>query len=262
LNGRDSSPRSKGQLNPEATPPVHRYPPPPDLTDFVRHFWVPRWELPPGVSVTARVLGYPALNVVVDERSAVVSGPTSRMAERVLEGRGWAVGALLHPAATPSLGYDGATLRDRVEVLDEPDLVRDVTEAVRDGDHAACTVLAGWLQERLGSWLARPPDPGLLANRALALVEEDVTIGRVADLAGLLHVSPRTLERAVRRCTGFTPGEMLRRRRLQEAADRLARGPAAPLATVASETGFADHSHMTREFRAVVAEPPSRLREP
>jgi transcriptional regulator GlxA family with amidase domain len=132
-----------------------------------------------------------------------------------------------------------------------------VTAAMADGHVAACDVVAGWLRAELGA----PSEPGLLANQASILLEEDVSIGRVSDLAGRLHVSTRTLERAVRRCTGFTPGEMLRRRRLQEAADRLARGPAAALATVASETGFADHSHMTREFRAAVSEPPSRLRD-
>jgi AraC-like DNA-binding protein len=262
LNGRDTPPRSKGQVNPAATPPVHRYPPPDDLVDLVRHWWVPEWHLPPGVRVTARVLGYPSLNVVVEERAAIVSGPTTKVSERVLEGHGWAVGALLHPAATPLLGYDATALRDRVEVLTEPGLVAAVSTAMAEGHEAACAALAGWLRSRLG----RPTVHGLLANRAVALAEDDVALDRVGELAARLHVSPRTLERAVRRCTGFTPGEVLRRRRLQEAADRLARedagGGAAPatLATLASETGFADHAHMSREFRATLEEAPSRLR--
>ncbi|HET6560342.1 MAG TPA: helix-turn-helix domain-containing protein [Marmoricola sp.] len=256
MNGRDRSPASKGQLNPDATPPVHRYPAPADLTDTVRHFWVPEWDLPPGIRVTARVLGYPALNLVVEEHAVIVSGPTSRASERVLEGRGWAVGALLHPAATLALGYDGTALLDRVELLDDPALVGEVTGAMAAGRETGCAALAAWLRAAL----APVPPHGLLANRALALVEEDTAITRVADLAARLHVTPRTLERAVRRCTGFTPAEMLRRRRLQAATDRLVREPASDLTAVAAETGYADHAHMTREFRSTIAEPPSRFR--
>jgi AraC-like DNA-binding protein len=263
LNGRDTStPMSKGQLNAEVTPPVARYAAPDDLRSSLRHFWVPEWALPAGVSVTARVLGYPALNLVVDHCSVLMAGPSSKAGERVLEGHGWAVGALLRPAATPALGYDARPLVDRVTVLDEPALVAEVTATMAidrpraDRHRAATEVVAAWLRSRLTPGSAS----GLLANEAVRLVEEDPLLSRVSDLAEALHVSVRTLQRAVATCTGFTPAEVIRRHRLQEAADRVHREPDRDLAAVAQETGYADHAHMTRAFRASIHQTPSRFR--
>jgi AraC-like DNA-binding protein len=268
LNGGDSSgdvtgPRSKGHLNPGESAPISRYPVEPDLAPYVRHFWVPEWELPAGTSVTARVLGYPTLNLVVDPTAVLVTGPTRRESQRVLSGSGWAVGVLLQPAATPALGYDAAELVDSARPLDEPDLRSSVVEAMagpgapEERHLAAVAVVTAWLRARLGT---EPSEHGMLANQAVELVEGDPTLTRVSAVAARLHVSERTLQRAVRRCTGFTPAEVVRRRRLQEATDRLRRGEAADLAEVAQEAGYADHAHMTRDFREALEEPPSQFR--
>jgi AraC-like DNA-binding protein len=263
LNG-DDKPRSKGHLNPAESAPISRYPVEPDLASYVRHFWVPEWELEPGTSVTARVLGYPTLNLVVDPELVIVTGPTRRESQRVLEGRGWAVGVLLQPAATPALGYDAERLVDAALPLDEPSLRAAVVVAMsatgsQEERHlAAVAVVSAWLRERLGEHTLT--DQGLLANRAVEIVEGDPTLTRVADLAARLHVSERTLQRVVRRCTGFTPAEVVRRRRLQEATDRIRRGDAADLSEVAQEVGYADHAHVTRDFRAALEEPPSQFR--
>lgn len=270
MNGRDSGPVSKGHLNPAESAPVHRYPAPPELAGLVRHFWVPEWDLPDGERVVARVLGYPALNVVVESGGAMLVGPTLALSERVLEGRGWAVGVLLRPAASPAFVPDVHLLVDRATSLPEavPGLVGRVTDAMeadrpREERHAdALAAVTRWLAETVGlAPLHGVPTPdGELANRAVDAVEDDPALGRVADLADRLGVSSRTLQRAVRRCTGFTPAEVIRRRRLHEATDRLVREPAADLAAVAQDTGFADQAHMTRAFRSTLAETPHRFR--
>jgi AraC-like DNA-binding protein len=266
LNRRDSRaaerPRSKGHLNPATSAPIARYPASPDLAGIVRHHWIPEWALPEGRAVTARMLGYPSLNLVVDRTGVLVSGPTTAASERVLQGRGWAVGTLLQPAATAALEYDATTLVDTAVALHEPRLRHEVVEAMEEdapaeGRHlAAIRLVEDWLRTHAGP----VHDQGSLANAAVALVEEDPTVTRVADLAARLHVTPRTLQRAVRRCTGMAPQQVIRRRRLQDAADRLNRGEGDDLARVASEVGFADHAHMTREFRELIQETPRDFR--
>ncbi len=263
MNGADNpgAPRSKGHLNPAESAPISRYPVDRALASYARHFWVPEWELPAGASVTARVLGYPTLNVVVDPELVIVTGPTRRESQRVLEGQGWAVGVLLQPAATLALGYDAEQLVDSARPLDEPGLQAEVVAAMtrdaaqEDRHSAAVADVTSWLLPRLGE----PTEQGLLANRAVEIVEEDPSLTRVAELATRLHVSERTLQREVRKCPGFTPAEVIRRRRLQEATDRLRRGEAG-LAEVAQEVGYADHAHMTRDFREALLEPPSQYR--
>jgi len=82
---------------------------------------------------------------------------------------------------------------------------------------------------------------------------------RVADLAAEAAVHPVSVARAFRRFYGLTPGEYLRRLRLEQARDRV-RGSPASLAAIALECGFADQSHLTRAFRRRYGIPPGRWR--
>ena len=72
------------------------------------------------------------------------------------------------------------------------------------------------------------------------------TLGR-ASLARLAGVHPVYFSRAFRRRYGCSPGDYLRRRRLERALGLL-RTRTLPLAQVAAETGHADQAHFTRAF--------------
>jgi AraC-like DNA-binding protein len=263
LNSADTSALSShGHLNPGGTPPVARYLPEPDLRGLIRHYWVPEWSLPDGVSVTADILGFAALNIVAERRGVILFGPTTRSSSRTLEGRGWAVGALLRPAATIALGYDAASLVDGLERLDVPDLLDDLVGIMDSDDPAG--IRHGRATQVLGEWVRRRAAEatpyGDLANRFEELIEHAEPGMRSGDLALALAVSERTLQRAVRRTTGFSPAQVLRRHRLQEVAARLRTDAPADLADLAAEAGYADHAHMTREVREMLATTPSHLR--
>jgi len=274
---------SRGHLNPNSGATVSRLAPPPDLVDAVVHYWVPEWDLPPGRTSSQLVLTYPVLNLVVQpgatEGDLAVHGPTTVVSQRVLSGRGWAVGALLRPAAVPAVlgacptacnarGLVDASLR-----LDEERLVVDVSAAMcttRSRRHdEAIAALSAWLRGRLAA-AGAPDRQGLLANRLLNLLDAIPGSGEhtegevpryVADVARLLGASARTLERVSLAHTGFTPAALVRRRRLQEAADRLRRDPSLDLSELAHEVGYADHAHLTRDFRAVLGFTPSGYRD-
>jgi AraC family transcriptional regulator len=87
---------------------------------------------------------------------------------------------------------------------------------------------------------------------------QDATL-RLGDLAAEVAVHPVSLTRAFRRFYGTTPGEYVRRLRLERARDRV-RGSSEPMASIALECGFADQSHLTRAFRRRYGVPPGRLR--
>jgi AraC-like DNA-binding protein len=53
---------------------------------------------------------------------------------------------------------------------------------------------------------------------------------------------------------------MIRRRRLQEAAERVRTEPAVELAAIAADLGYVDQAHLTNDFRAVLGHTPSRYR--
>ena len=108
-----------------------------------------------------------------------------------------------------------------------------------------------------------PSRAGAEAGRANALADllgSDSSVLRVEDAAQALNVSVRTVQRLARRYVGLPPLAMIRRRRLQEAAERLRHEPSTDLAELAAELGYADHAHLTRDFREVLGLTPTGYR--
>ncbi|WP_158639218.1 AraC family transcriptional regulator [Elioraea rosea] len=87
-------------------------------------------------------------------------------------------------------------------------------------------------------------------------IEDDLDLATLAAAVGL---SPCHFARAFRSATGETPFARFRRIRVEHAA-ALLRERCAPLAEIALASGFADQTHMTRAFRAVLGTTPGRLR--
>ena len=92
----------KGILYPARLPTFHRFPAPASVADLVQWFWIPEWDIEPGRIVPATRHRLPCLQPGgAGHADVVFSGPTTRAAYRDLTGQGWAVGALLRPAAVP-----------------------------------------------------------------------------------------------------------------------------------------------------------------
>lgn len=256
---------NRGVLYPGRLPEFHRLAPPDGLAHAVRWFWIPEWDLPAGARSAQRLLPFPACNIVAEPEGLIAVGPPTRSSERVLNGRGWAVGALLRPAAAQLLVPDMVELLDASRPLDEPELHRAIAGPMSDDSmegsarrDAAAEAFAGWVRERVP-----PPAPGSDAALANALTGaiDDPAITRVSELAPRFHVSIRTLQRIAVRFFGLSLHSMIRRRRLQEGAERLRRDPELPIARLASELGYADHAHFTSDFRDLLGVTPSRYRE-
>jgi len=64
------------------------------------------------------LVAFPASNLVVEPHKVGLSGPSTRRSYRDLTGTGWAVGALLHPAAVPSFTGAPADLQDTYRAVE------------------------------------------------------------------------------------------------------------------------------------------------
>jgi AraC-like DNA-binding protein len=125
-------------------------------------------------------------------------------------------------------------------------------------DRRAEAVLAfsAWLTARLGE----PTADGLLANQMTEAAETQHQIVTVSGLAAHLHVSQRTLQRLSATHVGLSPGMLIRRRRLQDGARRLREQPDLSLTDLAHELGYADHAHLTHDWRTVLGMTPAGYR--
>ncbi|CEA09635.1 HTH-type transcriptional activator RhaS [Arthrobacter saudimassiliensis] len=257
----------RGLLYPTRLPSFHRLPAPPALADRVRWFWIPEWSLGPGRASRQEVLPFPALNLVVEPGGVSLSGPATRRSHRDLTGTGWAVGLLLRPAAVPHLTDDPQALRDREVPYPAPELHAAVSAAMADSAAAGADDGAGRRERAAAAaaaWLTAsvsPPDAdGALANRLEELIQFTAAVTRVDQAAQLLGISVRTAQRLARRHVGLPPLAMIRRYRLQEAAERLRTDPGVTIADVAADLGYVDHAHLTADFRQVLGFTPSGYR--
>jgi AraC-like DNA-binding protein len=253
-DSRQEAGHPRGVLYPARLPTFDRLPPPEPVAHLVRWFWIPEWRIQPGRSSRQHLIAFPACNLVVEPDMVGLSGPTTRSSYRDLTGTGWGVGALLRPAAVPHLVADPAALRDAYQKMDLPELHRAVCDAMTGpGDRQVRHRRA---VEAFSAWLAGtvpPPDhEALLANEMAGVIDSDPAIRTVKDATARLRISARTLQRLASRYVGLPPLTMIRRRRLQEAAERLRAEPDTALADIAADLGYSDHAHLANEFRSVL----------
>jgi AraC-like DNA-binding protein len=125
--------------------------------------------------------------------------------------------------------------------------------------------LSGWPERfaLLDDVLARTagdgpePDPEVRwAWQRLAHEHGRVPVGRLAEEIGW---SRRHFTARFRQQTGLTPKEAARVLRFSRAYRLLAAGRAASISEVAAQAGYADHSHLIREFHRMAGTAPSRL---
>lgn len=250
----------RGILYPARMPELHRLLPPSEAAELVEWFWIPEWNIEPGRTSRQHVVAYPALNLVVDPSGIELVGASTRATHRDLVGRGWGVGALLKPASVAALVEDASALRDTSTIFDAPELLAAVTQAMETDDDGhrerAAHAFADWLIERTGD----VGPAAQQANEMASVLMTDAAITRPEDAASHLSVSLRTLQRLAHRYVGLPPAAMIRRRRLQEAAQRVRAQPDVDLSTLAADLGYADHAHLTNDFRTVLGIAPSAYR--
>ncbi len=245
---------------------IARYPVSPDLADLARRFWIPVWDVASGHRAPQRVLQYPVCLVVISHTYARFYGVASGISETVLEGRGWAVGLMLQPAA----GYAASQapvrrLTDRwVDLADVTGLPgAGLTAQVRaamadDPEGAEAHTTARCAIEAALRPLLPVDEEGLLVNAVVGHVEHTRDLLRVEELCARFDISERALQRLLARRIGLSPKWLIRRRRLQEAADRL-RDEGPSLAGIAADLGYADQPHFTRDFRTATGLTPGEF---
>ncbi|HUF76528.1 MAG TPA: AraC family transcriptional regulator [Longimicrobiales bacterium] len=131
-----------------------------------------------------------------------------------------------------------------------------------EGDDLSPVIVEGVMLEVCGLMLrgTAPRSRSLsLAERADRLLgERFATRVTLRDLAAELGVGAAHLARCFRKEIGCTVGERIRQRRIERASQILPRGM--NLAEIALTTGFADQSHFTRAFRAIMGVTPGEYR--
>lgn len=255
----------RGVLYPARLPEFERVLPPENLSDRVYWFWISRWNVAPGRISRQQLLPFPLMNLVVQTSGTTLSGPPSGASHRDLSGKGWAVAALLRPAAGFAfcnvLKTAASSLVDSEVAYPSPTLGKDIQLLHAGGDQK---MLNPKCVQAFSSWLERAISPadsiGQQVNAFIDFVSSTGSVVRVSQVAKQLNMTPRSLQRLSLKYLGLSPLSVIRRYRLQEAAQQLRNDPTASIAQIAVDLDYSDQAHLASDFRKVLGFSPSAYR--
>lgn len=255
---------TRGVVNPAAGEKIfrlERYLPEPHLAPFIEHFWLVAWTLPEGVVHVQRTLPSPCIHVVFDAGRTAVFGVMTGAFEYPLRGNGRVLGLRFRPGAFRGFlrqPVQSATNRElplsAVFDCDDAEAERRVLGAPDDAGMVA--VASAIIRTALP---AVDPATGRIAE-ILHAIERHADITQVQQLADHVGIGVRKLQLLFKDYVGATPKWVIRRNRLLDAADLLARGSTVDLAALAQQLGYYDQSHFTTDFEKLVGKPPADYR--
>lgn len=258
-----------GVLHPENLRRYHAewFEPDPGVGLAVDQYWHVRWHLPDGEAIDQRIIDLPAVTATIEEGDVpaplVVTGVHDGVWRRRIRGQGAVFAIRLRPAGLAVLAdLSPRRLANATVPLTprlDPRLHSVMTRVgVEPTPQARARAADEVVRERLAE---RPPTSAhLLANDVLDELRARLRTRTGLPLAERFGVSERTIQRALAVTLGHGPKWVSRRIRLQEVARCLAIRGDLDLSAIAADLGYADHAHLTSDFRAVTGITPSAYR--
>ncbi|MEV0407517.1 helix-turn-helix domain-containing protein [Actinoallomurus sp. NPDC050550] len=231
-----------------------------DLAWIADYHWILHWNLGEGGSHRQQVLTHPSVHMTfLSDGQARVVGVVRGVFTETIEGRGRVVGVRFRPGGfRPFLGAPVSTITDRripVEDVFGPAARAAADAIIAAPDPGDAVALA---EDLLRSRAPRPDPVVLEVGGVVDRIAADPALTRVDRVAAAAGMGTRRLQRLFADYVGVGPKWVIRRCRMQDAADRAASGTDVDWAALAAELGYADQAHFTRDFSATIGMSPTR----
>ncbi|NHZ36043.1 AraC family transcriptional regulator [Massilia sp. CCM 8692] len=233
------------------------YPPAAPLANFVDYYWIVEWNMGERAPEIQRVLPYPNAHLVFDRGQSAIHGVVRGAFERSVAGAGRVLGVRFRPGALrPFISHPVSRLADRTMSFDDVLRVPTMEAEQRVLGGAGDADMVGAAEAMLLAVLPAPDARALIAEQAVAAAAAVDGPASVAALCAQMGIEERALQRLFSNYVGVSPKWVIQRYRLQEASWRLARPGPVDLAGLASQLGFFDQAHFTRDFTKLVGTSP------
>ena len=242
---------------------VARFTPSEALAPFVKHFWDVRWSIPHRELHEQHTIPHPSVHVVFEFKRSEVVGPITGRFTRELVNEGRVIGAHIQPGAFRVFSNCSVS-----SLVDQ----RPPTWSVMQWSKQTCSDLEAKLlsldpkeaadayEQALLPLIQKDHIQGALDARAcVERIEEDAELCKVGDLAKVMGMTLRSLQRLFNEHVGHSPKFVIRRFRLLSAFERMDDFDAT-MASLAADLGYADQAHLSREFKKLVGQSPAAYR--
>jgi AraC-like DNA-binding protein len=237
------------------------YAPAPALKRWITCHWV--FAVPPNVGPLQHVAppdGTVTFAYVRRIRTVILVGPAVDAMKRKVFPADEFWGVRFEPGVSgPLLGLDIPKIRGMVTPLDRllPDLAAQLNGSL--GEVRSPEEAAGVFEDVVHGLKSAEPDAAIV--RAARSLVESCGSTPIAKLAAEAYLSERQFRRRFQTAIGLLPKEFARVRRARAAVVQMLSEPDARLTAVAAGFGYADQSHLTREFVTVFGGPPTSVAE-
>ena len=252
----------RGVLRPEGAAgrfTLARHDPEPGLAPFIDWFWIVHWDLRGQPSYEQSILPHPSVHLVFEADGPRVYGVDTKVFTRRLQDAGKVLGVRFRAGCfRPFCGAPVSSLTDTVvPAATHFGLQAEVAnEAIMNAasDEEMIAIAAAMLR---ATDPPRDPTAEMVAEM-VGRITSDRELRRVGQLTAPFAMTERRLQRLFGEYVGVSPKWVMRRARLHEAALRADSGAEIDWAQLASDLGYADQAHLTRDFTATLGVPPAR----
>ncbi|WP_020616472.1 helix-turn-helix domain-containing protein [Paenibacillus daejeonensis] len=239
-----------------------RFEPGPELLPFVEHYWFIRYTIDPQTPFSQTVLSYPNVHLAFEaeqgEQRALVYGVPLRPFVRQLSGTGYVLGVKFRAGGFYPFWKQDVNQLTGLTVQATGIFGADVEEwkgrILSAEDEAA---MAEQAEQMLLTLLPVQDEQATLAGQITIEAMNDRSLTSVEQMSERYELSVRQLQRLFRRYVGVSPKWVIKRFRLQEAAERLEQDSSVSWAELAVMLGYSDQAHFIKDFKAVVGQSPA-----
>lgn len=249
----------RGRLDPagfERHVSFQTYLPPADMTPFIEHVWIIRWDEADNTYYSEEVMHRPYVDVFVSREQSGIQGTFRGKRTYVAAGSGRIVGIRFRPGAFHACwGGDMADLQDKILdlqfVFPEIDS-HTIAHLLTLDDEAAVRELLKLVRVKHPQ-----PDPNIdLINGIIAAIETDESLQTVKAVANAFHRSERWLQQLFLDYVGIGLKWLLQRHRLLAAARRIRESDQPDWAAIAYDLGYSSQPHFITDFKQVLGKTP------
>jgi AraC-like DNA-binding protein len=235
-----------------------RYSPSENLRLFIQRYWTVKWDLRGQSPYHQRILSHPCVNVVFEKENSRIYGVSKDTSLHLLKDKGCVFGIKFKPGGFyPFYHFPISQLTNHSLPIEEvfgSKIKKTVEELLsQETDAEKIQTIEKFLSEYL-------PERNHLAEQTTQLVEyiaENREITKVEQLARLVMINKRTLQRMFHKYVGVSPKWVIKRCRLHEAAELAEAGKLPNWSQIALELGYYDQAHFIKDFKSVIGKSPN-----
>lgn len=233
-----------------------------EISDFIKHYWIVRWNLPDGKSFTQALIPNPCVNIVFEKDVSGIYGINQFKTEKLLQQSGMAFGIKFKPGGfRPFYEQAVATLTNKSMQLEE---VFDIDAKKLGGEilaKADDNEMVNVFEKFLKPIIPTEDKNVEFVNKIIDFIYDHQHMFKVSELCEVFQINERKLQRLFRECVGVSPKWVIKLYRLQQAAEKIERAESVNLTFLSHELGYYDQSHFTKDFKKFLGKTPSEYKE-